>query len=60
MKAEDAQLIKQQALKSIGARANNPNAPGISMVRVTPHQALELVEAWEKQNNGSDQQQAVP
>lgn len=44
MTPERMAAIKQQALKSIGARAKNPNAPGVSMIAVTPHEALSLVE----------------
>ena len=36
---------KQQALKSVAARASNKNAPGISMVAVSPHDLLEMLKA---------------
>jgi hypothetical protein len=41
--------IKKQALKSIASRANNPLAPGVSMVAITPHEALEMVAAIDDQ-----------
>lgn len=51
---ERIERIKKEALASIGARAKNPKAPGISMVRVTPHEALAFVEAYTKAMEGDD------
>lgn len=59
MKEERLAAIKQQALRSIGARANNPNAPGMTMVAVTPHEALEMVEAINKVREHEHHQQAI-
>lgn len=42
-------IIKKQALASITSRANNLNAPGVTMVAVSPHEALEMVAAIEEQ-----------
>lgn len=41
------EALRKQALKSIGARANNKNEPGVSMVSISPHDALKLLEAVE-------------
>lgn len=59
MTPERQAAYKQQALKSVAARANNKNAPGISMIAVTPHDLLVMLEAYEKQQaaeHGDDQQ----
>jgi hypothetical protein len=60
MKPERLVAIKQQALKSLSAKASNPNVQGCAMVVVSPHEALEMVEAVEKATNDQDQQQTVP
>lgn len=39
---------KQQALKSIGAKARNPKAPGIACVVVAPHDLLTMIAAFER------------
>lgn len=52
--------IKQQALKSISAKANKPENAGVAMVAVTPHEALKMVDAYLKVNNDQDQQPSVP
>lgn len=44
MTPERMTALKQQALKAIGARAKNPAAPGISMIAISPHEALKFVE----------------
>lgn len=41
-------LYKKQALESVAARAKNKNAPGISMVRVSPHDLLDLILSFEE------------
>ena len=41
-------LYKKQALESVAARAKNPNAPGITMVRVSPHDLLDLILLFEE------------
>ena len=50
MTPERAAELKRQALKAVAARAANPRAPGISMVAISPHEALlfcELLAAHE-------------
>lgn len=47
MKPERIVALRQQALKSVAARASNPRAPGVSMVAVSPHEVLEMLDALE-------------
>lgn len=56
MNPERIVAIKQQALKAIASRANNPAAPGVSMVAVSPHEALEFLEALEEQMKAAQQE----
>ena len=46
---ERAALYKKQALAAVAARAKNPKAPGITSVAVSPHDVLDLVHAYEQQ-----------
>lgn len=39
---------KKQALASVEARARNKNAPGITMVQVSPHDLLDLILNFEQ------------
>lgn len=59
MTPERQAAYKQQALKSVAARAANKNAPGITSIAVSPHDLLKMLEAYEKQQAtelGDDQQ----
>ena len=58
MKAERMYAIKQQALKALEA-SEKKNCPGVSMVAVTPGEALAMIEAMEPKAN-EDQQPTVP
>lgn len=41
-----ADKYREQAIKSVAAKAKNPAQAGIACVEVTPHDLLELVDAW--------------
>jgi len=45
MKPERLVAIKRQALRSISDRAHNPNNAGVTMIAISPHEALEMVAA---------------
>lgn len=45
MTPERQAAYKQQALKSVAARAANKNAPGITTVAVSPHDLLGMLKA---------------
>lgn len=53
MKPERLVALKQQALTSVAARAKNKNAPGISMVAISPHELLELLLTFEQVQRSS-------
>lgn len=46
MTEEQALKLEDQANARIAAQHANKNAPGIGLCIVTPHQLLEMVEAW--------------
>lgn len=60
IKDDRLHAIKEQALKSLRTKAANPNNGGVSMIAVTPHEALKLVDAYIKVGGDEDNQQAVP
>lgn len=41
-------MYKKKAIASVASRANNPRAPGVSMVQVSPHDLLDLILAFEE------------
>jgi hypothetical protein len=41
-------LLKKAALRSVAAKANNPNNAGVSAISLSPHDALKLIEAMEE------------
>ena len=54
MRPERLEAIKKQALASIGARARNPKAPGVAMVAITPHEALEFCQLVDDQSSKNE------
>lgn len=45
---ERLDVYKKKALASVASRANNPRAPGIAMVQVSPHDLLDLILSFEE------------
>lgn len=46
--AERLAIYKKQAIASVAARAANKNAPGITLVSITPHDLLDLILHFEE------------
>lgn len=49
---------KRRALASVASRANNPAAPGVACVSITPHDLLALLLSYEERQAAKAEEKA--